>query len=169
MMDAPIYLYTYPTAQSEQSLIQRLEAGKTVWTYILVPGLTKTTARLALDSLFITVCPNVISDDLCETLRLRADTGQVLSDTPGQLWTAAPEYAVVVEMLSKTARAVDFFTFKAHLIDVMGETAFSGAVNSRLNCGQFDVLGARPQSRGLALTLRDGCGVWRKVFLTTSS
>jgi hypothetical protein len=161
---APLYLYTERTQAHEQATVRRVDEGVTVWTSPLSPGQSKTAALLALDSLFVNVCESNAVVGLCEVLRLNAATGELQSSTPGDLWKATSDYALVLKSLGRTVQALDFFAFTGRVFLWTGVVEVAGQVTARGRCGQLDVLGARYASQQVWLTLRDGCGLWRKSF-----
>lgn len=100
-------------------------------------------------------------------LRLDAATGELQSSTPGNLWKTTSNYAIVLKSPARTVQALDFFAFTGQVFLWTGTVEVAGQVTARERCGQFDVLGAGHVSPQVWLTLRDGCGLWRKAFVTS--
>ncbi|WP_019586751.1 hypothetical protein [Deinococcus apachensis] len=161
------YLYTERGESSDQATLRRVEDGKTVWKLKLAPGQSKSSALLALDSLFVTVCESNTVIGVCDVLRLGAETGEVLSATPGILWNTTKEYALVMGFPRWGTSALGFFSTSGRVFTAAGTQAVNDQVSSRNGCGPFDILGATYELEELILTLRDACGIWQKRFVTT--
>lgn len=163
---APQYISMFPTEEDDHWKVRRVEAGRTIWEYILPLDLAQNSAQLALDSLFLTVCPtnSVIAANLCEVLRLNLETGQVETSYTGQLWKATKNYTLIFNDSSKTFSALDYFRFDAQIILRTKVMTASGSLSSRQRCGQVDVLGARFDDGLVSLTWKDACGLGHSSF-----
>ena len=164
---APSYQYVERTETQNWALVRRMEEGRTVWELKLSDGLSKVSAHLALNSLWLTVCNSNAVVGSCEVMRVEATTGEVLSSTEGIIWKATKDYALILRFPRFGVQALDFFSTAGVAWTLQGAIPVSGHVKPRENCGPFDVLGARYaqnslKQKALVLTLRDACSIWQK-------
>ncbi|WP_168733346.1 hypothetical protein [Deinococcus sp. Arct2-2] len=166
ILAAPQYISSFPTENDSRWKVRRVESGQTIWEYILSPDLAQNSAQLALDGLFLTVCPtnSIIATNQCEVLRLDPFTGKMQTSYTGQLWKATKDYALIFNDSSKTFAALDYFRFDAQVILRAKVMTASGSLSSRQKCGGFDVLGARFDEGVVSLTWRDVCGLGQTSF-----